>query len=180
MRLTLPPPRPVALPAAPPRAWIPTHIYISQQMAGRIYNNAITRMRFSSVLGTQGLGPWQIQSLLIYPARLQIKRHPPLPQGGLPAGPGQQGPRPPPEQGLAALRSRHPVTGDRTEGSSQGVPPHPPWRFWAWARLPGGPFLSPALCWTWMSSGALTPQASTRHRARPTGDLPSFCISNLP
>ena len=29
------------------------------------------------------------------------------------------------------------VTGDRTEGSGWGVPPRPPWRLRAWARLPG-------------------------------------------
>lgn len=84
-------------PAPPPRGSAscpsprlePNHIYISQQMAGRTYNNAITRMRFSAVLGTQGLRPQQIQSLLIYPACLQIKRRLPLPQGGLPAQPSQ-------------------------------------------------------------------------------------------
>ena len=100
-----PAPSSVAPPAVPPRTWNPTHIYISQQTAGRIYNNAIMRMRFSSVLGTQGLGPWQIQSLLIYPAHLQIKRQLPLPQGGLPARPGQQGSHPLPGRGLMALRS---------------------------------------------------------------------------
>ena len=68
-----------APPAVPPSAWNPIHIYISQQMVGRIYNNLITKIRFSGVLCTQGLRPRQIQLLLIYPARRQIKRQPPLP-----------------------------------------------------------------------------------------------------
>ena len=126
-----PAPGPVAPPAVPPRAWNPTHIYISQQTAGRSYNNAIT-MRFSGVLDTQGSGLGK--SIAAY-----LPSSPPNEKAASP--PPGRAPSPARAAGFTPTAQARPrgsqVTGDRTEGSGWGVPPRPPWRLRAWARLPG-------------------------------------------
>lgn len=115
-----PSPPPAAPPAVPPGAWNPIHIYISQQMVGRIYNNLIMKIRFSGVLCTQGLRPRQIQLLLIYPARLQIKRHLPSPTScpAWPsAWPGQQVPGPKqPGRGLSGSQITTSCHWEQDEG----------------------------------------------------------------